>query len=304
MASHSVCVHARRRITHVRECKPHNHHIQIITTTSFIRYYRSDLVCNHKSANLPKNSVCCVRVPALRGERAWGLHMGRRRRAGRTGRRHLTRFRLRAHSAPAGPSRTTAASSSPLGFDRERTPAREPGAPGDEGARPAGPERQSPSPMGEDRRTLAAPIREKEEKTGRGTDSLQPQEAAMNAPNEKKRQTDNAPGDHANSAGGRREPFGNSKPAMFKGAADRPEPRHRLLNDADNSPEPSLHANKSARGTWLAGTLSFSTVGAILFLVWGGIELIPTPERIPIPSHPATSLEPSLSPAPGRPTRP
>jgi hypothetical protein len=113
----------------------------------------------------------------------------------------------------------------------------------------------------------------------------------MNAPNEKKRQTDNARGDHANGAGGRREPLGASKPGMFKGNADRPEPRHRLLNDADNSPEPSLHANKPSRGSWLAGTLSFSTVGAILFLVWGGIELIPTPEHIPIPSNPANPLE-------------
>jgi len=91
---------------------------------------------------------------------------------------------------------------------------------------------------------------------------------------------------------------------MFKGAADRPEPRHRLLNDADNSPEPSLHANRPAHGTWLAGTLSFSTVGAILFLVWGGIELIPAPERIPIPSNPATSLESSMSTALGSATRP
>jgi hypothetical protein len=81
---------------------------------------------------------------------------------------------------------------------------------------------------------------------------------------------------------------------MFKGDADRPEPRHRLLNDADNIPEPSLHANKPARGAWLAGTLSFSTVAAILFLVWGGIELIPVPEHIPIPSKPAIPLDSAM----------
>src|SRR5215813_5902022 len=80
-------------------------------------------------------------------------------------------------------------------------------------------------------------------------------------------------------------------PGMFKGDAGRPEPRHRLLNDADNIPEPSLHASQSARGSWLAATLSFSTVAAILFLVWGGIDFIPAPERIPIPSNPVIPPE-------------
>jgi hypothetical protein len=142
----------------------------------------------------------------------------------------------------------------------------------------------------------------KEEKTGRGTDSLQQHEAAMNAPNEKKRQTDNARGDHATGAGGRRDLFGTSNPG--KRDPDRPEPRYRLLNDADNIPEPALHANKPTRGSLLAGTLSFSTVGAILFLVWGGIELIPTPDHIPIPPNPATSLESSMSPGLGIASRP
>src|SRR5215470_8273289 len=202
--------------------------------------------------------------------------MGRRRRAGRTGRCHLTiGFRLRAHSARADSLRATTASSSSRSFDPQCTPAREPGAPGDERLRPAEPELQSPSPLGEDRRIFAAPIR-KEEKTGRGTDSLQQQEAAMNAPNDKKRQSDEE--DHTD--GGKREPLLTSTPGLLKGDADRPEPRYRLLNDADSIPEPSLHARKPAGGSWLAGTLSFSTVAAILFLVWGGIELIPTPDRI------------------------
>jgi hypothetical protein len=113
----------------------------------------------------------------------------------------------------------------------------------------------------------------------------------MNAPNEKKRQSDKAQGDHASGTGERREPFGTSRSGTFKGDADRPEPRHRLLNDADNIPEPSLHAHKPARGSWLAGTLSFSTVAAILFLVWGGIELIPAPDHIPIPSNSAVPPE-------------
>jgi len=91
---------------------------------------------------------------------------------------------------------------------------------------------------------------------------------------------------------------------MFKGDNGRPEPRYRLLNDADNIPEPSLHGKRPNGGTWLAGTLSFSTVAAILFLVWGGIELIPVPERIPMPSNPATSLESSMSTALGSATRP
>ena len=110
----------------------------------------------------------------------------------------------------------------------------------------------------------------------------------MNAPEEKKRQTGEA---HEGNGAGRREPLLTSTPGMFKGDAGRPEPRHRLLNDADNIPEPSLHASQSARGSWLAATLSFSTVAAILFLVWGGIDFIPAPERIPIPSNPVIPPE-------------
>jgi hypothetical protein len=82
---------------------------------------------------------------------------------------------------------------------------------------------------------------------------------------------------------------------MFKGDADLREPRYRLLNDADNVPDPSLHATKPARGPILVGTISFSTVAAILFLVWGGIEIMPAPERIPIPSNPAASLDSAMS---------
>jgi hypothetical protein len=126
----------------------------------------------------------------------------------------------------------------------------------------------------------------------------------MNAPNDKKRPTDNARGDHATGTGGRRNLLGTSHPGMVKGDPDRPEPRYRLLNDADNIPEPALHTNKPTRGSLLAGTLSFSTVGAILFLVWGGIELIPTPDHIPIPPNPATSLESSMSPGLGAASRP
>jgi hypothetical protein len=118
----------------------------------------------------------------------------------------------------------------------------------------------------------------------------------MSAPKEKKSQIDTAPGDHVNNFAGRREPLLTSS-GMFKGYADPPEPRHRLLNDADNIPESSLHANKSAHGSWLAGTLSFSTVAAILFLVWGAIGIMPTPEHIPIPSNPAIPQDPAMTTA-------
>jgi hypothetical protein len=91
---------------------------------------------------------------------------------------------------------------------------------------------------------------------------------------------------------------------MFRDDFDRPEPRHRLLNDADSIPEPSLHAKRPKGGTWLAGTLSFSTVAAILFLVWGGIELIPAPDRIPLPSNPSASLNSGVSTGLGPATRP
>jgi hypothetical protein len=144
--------------------------------------------------------------------------------------------------------------------------------------------------MGEDRRIFAVAI-EKAAKITRPTDGLQRDNAAMNAPKEKKSQTGKAQEDQVNGPGERHEPFDASKPGMFKGDGDRPEPRHRLLNDADNIPEPSLHANKPAHGSWLAGTLSFSTVAAILFLVWGGIELIPAPDHIPIPSNSAVPPE-------------
>ena len=112
----------------------------------------------------------------------------------------------------------------------------------------------------------------------------------MSAPKEKKSQTDEAHERHVNGARGRREAFGTSKPGMFKGDADPREPRHRLLNDADNIPEPSLHAKQPAGGSWLAGSLSLSSMAAILFLVvWGGTEIMPTAERILIPSNPAAT---------------
>jgi hypothetical protein len=59
---------------------------------------------------------------------------------------------------------------------------------------------------------------------------------------------------------------------------------YRLLNDADNVPEPWLHGKQSAGGSWLPGILSFSSVAVILFLVWGGIEIMPTVGRNTIPS--------------------
>jgi hypothetical protein len=118
----------------------------------------------------------------------------------------------------------------------------------------------------------------------------------MSAPNEKKSDADEARGDHVNgSAGRRREPLLTSTPGIFKGDADLREPRYRLLNDADNVPEPSLHARKPARGSVLVGTISFSAMAAILFLVWGGIENMPAPERIPIPSNPSASLDSAMS---------
>jgi hypothetical protein len=144
-----------------------------------------------------------------------------------------------------------------------------------------------------------------EAKTARRTDSLQKEAATMSAPNEKKSEIDETRGDHIGSAG-RREPLLTSMPGMFRGDADLREPRYRLLNDADNVPEPSLHAKKPARGSMLVGTISFSTVAAILFVVWGGIEIMPAPERIPIPSNPAVSLESGMSAglAPAGTTRP
>jgi hypothetical protein len=117
----------------------------------------------------------------------------------------------------------------------------------------------------------------------------------MSAPNEKKSDTDNEQGDSVNGSTGRREPLLTSTPGVFKGDADLREPRHRLLNDADNVPEPSLHAAKPARGSMLVGSISFSTVAAILFLVWGGIEIMPAPDRIPIPSNPSASLDSAIS---------
>src|SRR5262245_24459874 len=106
----------------------------------------------------------------------------------------------------------------------------------------------------------------------------------MSAPEEKKGQTDEAQEGHVNRAGGRREPFGASKTGMFKGDTDPQEPRHRLLNDADNAPEPWLHGKRSAGGSWLAASLSISTVAAILFLGWAGIEIMPRAGRIPLTS--------------------
>jgi hypothetical protein len=136
-----------------------------------------------------------------------------------------------------------------------------------------------PVPIREDRRIFARSIEEAE--AARHTDSLRKEQAAMNAPEEKKSQTGNARGDHVNGSVGRREPLLTSTPGMFGDDSDLQEPRHRLLNDADSIPEPSLHAKKPARGSsWPAGAVSFSTVAAILFLMWGGIELMTAPERI------------------------
>jgi hypothetical protein len=127
----------------------------------------------------------------------------------------------------------------------------------------------------------------------------------MNAPEEKKSQTGNARGDHVNGSVGRREPLLTSTPGMFRDDSDLQEPRYRLLNDADSIPEPSLHAKKPAHGSsWPAGAVSFSTVAAILFLVWGGIELMPVPERIPIPSNTAMPMDSAMSSGLGAATRP
>jgi hypothetical protein len=157
--------------------------------------------------------------------------------------------------------------------------------------------------MRKERRIFAPSIEEAE--TARRTDSLRKEQAAMNAPEEKKSQTGNARGDHVNGSGGRREPLLTSTPGRFRDDSDLQEPRHRLLNDADSIPEPSLHAKKPARGSsWPAGAVSFSTVAAILFLVWGGIELMPAPERIPIPSNTAMPMDSAMSSGLGAATRP
>src|SRR4051812_29926623 len=230
--------------------------------------------------------------------------MGRRGRPGRTGHRLAVRFRyLRARGAHAGPLRATRDSDP----DRRRAPTRDAAAcagpssadvSSNERARDARPrpKQQQPSIAINESRRFFAPTIEKIAKTARRTDSLQKERVTMSAPNEKKSDTDNARGEHVNgSAGRRREPLLTSTPGIFKGDADLREPRYRLLNDADNVPEPSLHARKPTRGSMLVGTISFSTVAAILFLVWGGIEIMPASERIPIPSNPAASLDPAIS---------
>src|SRR5262249_60174517 len=63
--------------------------------------------------------------------------------------------------------------------------------------------------------------------------------------------------------------------------------RHRLLNDADNVPEPWLHGKQSADGSWLAGSLSFASAAVVLFLIWRGPNpakptLTETPTALPI----------------------
>jgi hypothetical protein len=157
--------------------------------------------------------------------------------------------------------------------------------------------------MREDRRISAPSIEEAE--AARRTDSLRKEQAAMNAPEEKKSQTGDDRGDHVNGSEGQREPLLTPTPGMFRGDFNLQEPRHRLLNDADSIPEPSLHAKKPPHGSsWPAGAVSFSTVAAILFLVWGGIEFMPTPERIPIPSNPAISMDSAIPTEPGTATRP
>src|SRR5882757_7076129 len=197
--------------------------------------------------------------------------MGRRGRAGRTRRRLVIQFRyLRAGNAHAGPLRAALdrdLGPIPLDPNRRRTPAKDAAAStrassasasSDERARDARPrpEQQQPSiRISESRRVFAPPI-EEQAKTARRTDSLQKEAATMSAPNEKKSDTDRARGDHSGLAG-RREPLLTPMPGMFKGDADLREPRYRLLNDADNVPDPSLHATKPARGPMLVGTISF-----------------------------------------------
>ena len=61
--------------------------------------------------------------------------------------------------------------------------------------------------------------------------------------------------------------------------------RHRLLNDADNVPEPWLHGKQSADGSWLAGSLSFASAAVVLFLIWSG----PNPSN-PTVTEPLTSI--------------
>jgi hypothetical protein len=157
--------------------------------------------------------------------------------------------------------------------------------------------------MREDRRLFAQSVEEAE--TARHTDGLRKEQAAMNAPEEKKSQTGDARGDHFNGSEGRREPLLTSTPGLFRDSSDLHEPRHRLLNDADSIPEPSLHAKRPPHGSsWPAGAVSFSAMAAILFLIWGGIEFIPAPERIPIPSNPAISMDTATSTGPGTATRP
>jgi hypothetical protein len=157
--------------------------------------------------------------------------------------------------------------------------------------------------MREKRRIFAQSIEEAE--AARRPDSLRKEQAAMNAPEEKKSQTGNARGDHVNGSEGKREPLLTATPGMLRGDSDLQEPRHRLLNDADSIPEPSLHAKRPAHGSsWPAGAVSFSTVAAILFLVWGGIELMPAPDRIPIASNPAIPMDSAMSGGLGAATRP
>src|SRR5262245_854370 len=239
--------------------------------------------------------------------------MGRRGRACRTGRRRLSvRFRQHRASGAYTPLRTAADGDQdliPLTPDRRHTSAKDAaasiGAPSDERARRVQPRSEGPplAAFREKRRIFAPSIDEAE--SARRTDSLRKEQAAMNAPEEKKSQTDKAQEDHVNDRGGRREPLLTATTGMFGEDSGLREPRYRLLNDADSIPEPSLHAKNPARGSsWPVGIISFSTVAAILFLLWGGIALVPSPDRIPIASTPVIPMDPAISSGLGAATRP
>src|SRR6185369_8835248 len=154
--------------------------------------------------------------------------MRRRGRASRTGRRRLA-IRFRQHRAFGAytPSRKAAdgdQGSIPLAPDRRHPSAKDAaactGAPSDERARDVQPQwgRRPSVPIREDRRIFARSIEEAE--AARHTDSLRKEQAAMNAPEEKKSQTGNARGDHVNGSVGRREPLLTSTPGMFRDDSD------------------------------------------------------------------------------------
>lgn len=98
IASRVLCAHACRFIARVRECKPHNHHIEFISTTSFTRTIVVTEVAIILFESIKECGLSRSSTRAAGGVGTWGLQMGRRRPADRTGRGRLA-VRFRQHRA-------------------------------------------------------------------------------------------------------------------------------------------------------------------------------------------------------------